>query len=103
MSGQILTDAGSLPGHFLTDEDLCPGHFITDQDFWMSLPETVRKCPDFYKYKGFKAWWTLPRNLVPLFHICPGLCARLDSLRVTYEEDTEKKEHNAKVSGHYVC
>ena len=58
MSGQILTDAGSLPGHFLTDEDLCPGHFITDQDFWMSLPETVRKCPDFYKYKGFKAWWT---------------------------------------------
>ena len=56
MSGQILTDAGSLPGHFLTDEDLCPGHFITDQDFWMSLPETVRKYPDIYKYKGFKAW-----------------------------------------------
>ena len=56
MSGQILTDAGSSPGHFLTDEDLCPGHFLMDEDFWMSLPETVRKCPDFYKYKGFKAW-----------------------------------------------
>ena len=56
ISGQILTDGGSLPGHFLMDEDLCPGHILTDEDFWMSLPETVRKCPDFYKYKGFKAW-----------------------------------------------
>ena len=23
----------------------------------MSLPENARKCPDIYKYKGFKAWW----------------------------------------------
>ena len=56
MSGQILTNAGSSPGHFLTDEDLCLGHFLIDEDFWMSLPQTVRKCPEFYKYKGFKAW-----------------------------------------------
>ena len=40
-------DEDLCPGHFLTDEDLCPGHFLMDEDFWMSLPETVRKCPDF--------------------------------------------------------